>query len=141
MEGQGWNRHAAESSAEGTTNDETACDRASPTVGVVVAICLFILAGLLEIGGGYLMWLGIREKKRPSLFIPLGAVTLVLYGVVASFQTLSSFARVVAVYGGFFIVMSYAWATAVDGFRPDTGDFIGASISLGGVLLAWFWPR
>jgi hypothetical protein len=46
-----------------------------------------------------------------------------------------------AVYGGVFIALSYAWGWAVDGDRPDTGDWVGASIAVAGVALAWFWPR
>lgn len=49
--------------------------------------------------------------------------------------------RVYAVYGGFFIVMSYLWAWALEGERPDVGDAVGAAIAVGGVLVALFWPR
>lgn len=37
--------------------------------------------------------------------------------------------------------MSYAWGALVDGDRPDTGDWVGGSVALAGVLAAWFWPR
>ena len=30
----------------------------------VVSLVLFFLAALFEIGGGYLVWLWLREKKR-----------------------------------------------------------------------------
>ncbi len=33
------------------------------------------------------------------------------------------------------------WGWAVDGDRPDTGDWSGAAIALAGVAVAWFWPR
>ncbi len=46
-----------------------------------------------------------------------------------------------AVYGGFFIALAYAWGWAIDGARPDTGDLVGAAVALFGVALAWFWPR
>jgi len=39
---------------------------------MIYAIILFILAGLAEIGGGYLVWLWIREGKH------------YLYGVIGS---------------------------------------------------------
>jgi drug/metabolite transporter superfamily protein YnfA len=48
---------------------------------------------------------------------------------------------VYAVYGGVFIVLSYAWGWALDGDRPDMGDWVGAAIAVAGVLVAWFWPR
>jgi small multidrug resistance family-3 protein len=109
--------------------------------GVYLSIALFILSGLLEIGGGFFMWKAIREKKNPALWIPLGCISLCMYGVVASYQPIPSFGRVFATYGGFFIVMSYIWAAALDGFIPDAGDYIGAAVALAGVLVALFWPR
>jgi drug/metabolite transporter superfamily protein YnfA len=48
---------------------------------------------------------------------------------------------VYAVYGGFFIMLSYLWGWAVDGVRPDTGDWVGGGIAVGGALAAFFWPR
>jgi drug/metabolite transporter superfamily protein YnfA len=67
---------------------------------------------------------------------------LVLYGVIPTLQpSAATFARVYAVYGGVFIVMSYGWGWAVDKTRPDTGDFVGGAIALAGVAIAWFWPR
>lgn len=108
---------------------------------ITLSIALFIIAGILEVGGGYMIWLGIREKKLPYVLIPLGAVVLIAYGVVPTFQPVSSFGRVFAVYGGFFIILSYLWAYVFDGFKPDAGDYIGAAIALVGVCVTWFWPR
>lgn len=108
---------------------------------ILISIALFVVAGLLEVGGGYLVWLGLREKKLPYLFIPIGALVLVVYGVVPTFQPVDSFGRVFAVYGGFFIVLSYAWAALFDGLKMDTGDIIGCVVALVGVCVAWFWPR
>ena len=42
------------------------------------SIFLFVLAGLCEIGGGYLIWLWLREGKGWELAV-IGAVVLVLY--------------------------------------------------------------
>ena len=103
------------------------------------SLALFILAGLCEIGGGYLMWLWLREGKPLWLGL-LGALILALYGVVATWQT-ANFGRVYAVYGGVFIVMALFWGWRVDGIRPDRYDFIGASIALFGVLVMMYWPR
>jgi small multidrug resistance family-3 protein len=61
----------------------------------------FILAGLLEIGGGYLMWLWLRENGAGAL----GALVLVGYGVIPTLQT-ANFGRVYAAYGGVFVAMS-----------------------------------
>lgn len=110
------------------------------------SLFLFLFAGLLEIGGGWLIFVGVRERstRRPyhsALYIVFGAIVLVAYGFVPTLQPSASFGRIFAVYGGFFIVLSYAWGVIVDKMRLDIGDYIGAAISLLGVLIAWFWPR
>lgn len=66
-----------------------------------LAIVLFILAGIAEIGGGYLIWLWLREGKA-SYWGLFGGIALALYGVIATFQTFPSFGRVYAAYGGVF---------------------------------------
>jgi len=103
------------------------------------SILIFILAGLCEIGGGYLVWLWLKEDK-PIWYGILGGIILALYGVVATLQT-SSFARVYATYGGFFIVMSLLWAMKFDNYTPDKYDIIGAFIALSGVCVIYYAPR
>ena len=65
------------------------------------SIFYFILAGLFEIGGGYLIWLWIREGKS-IWYAVFGAVILVLYGIIPTLQP-ANFGRVYAAYGGIFI--------------------------------------
>ena len=48
---------------------------------LVVIGGLFVLAGLCEIGGGYLIWGWLREG-RPLAWAIVGAAVLALYGVV-----------------------------------------------------------
>jgi small multidrug resistance family-3 protein len=93
---------------------------------------LFVAAAIAEIGGAYLVWVGIKEHKRVA-FVALGAVALTAYGVVAAFQPSHEFGRVLAAYGGVFIVGSLLWRIAFDGFRPDRADLVGALICLIGV--------
>ena len=106
---------------------------------ILKSLFLFILAGLCEIGGGYLVWLWLKEGK-PAVYGILGCVILALYGIVATYQP-SSFGRVYASYGGFFIIMSLLWAYWVDGFVPDKYDMIGALIALLGVCIIYYAPR
>lgn len=106
---------------------------------LVVSLALFVVAGLCEIGGGWLMWKAIRESK-PVWWALVGGLVLVLYGVIPTLQP-SHFGRVYAVYGGFFIFMSLLWGWAFDGNRPDRADTLGAGIALVGVLIMMYWPR
>jgi small multidrug resistance family-3 protein len=103
------------------------------------SIAYFVLAALCEIGGGYLVWLWLRENKS-IWYAAIGAVVLVAYGVIPTFQP-SHFGRVYAAYGGFFIVMSLLWGWKIDNVTPDTLDFIGCLVVLIGVVIIMYWPR
>lgn len=106
---------------------------------ILKSLSIFILAGLCEIGGGYLIWLWVKEDKSIWLAV-LGALILIVYGLVATLQT-NGFGRVYATYGGIFIVLSIIWAYFFDGFRPDKYDIIGAVVALIGVFIICYAPR
>lgn len=104
---------------------------------VLRAAALFLVAGVAEIGGGYLMWQWLREGKAWWLGVA-GGIVLVLYGVVPTLQSESSFGRVYAAYGGIFIVLALLWSAVADGWRPDRYDIIGALVALGGAgIILW----
>jgi len=96
------------------------------------SIAFFAAAALAEIGGAYLVWIGLKDDKG-LLYVLLGVIALGLYGVVATFQPSNEFGRVLAAYGGVFIVGSLLWGVAFDGFHPDRTDLVGAAICLLGV--------
>ena len=108
-------------------------------MALATSIGIFILAGLCEIGGGYLVWLWLREGK-PCWIGLVGAVILVGYGVVATWQP-SNFGRLYAAYGGIFIALAIIWSWTVDGIRPDKFDLLGVAISLLGMAIILFAPR
>ena len=107
--------------------------------GIAASTALFLLAGLAEIGGGYLMWLWWRDG-RPWPVGLLGGVILVLYGIIPTYQA-THFGRVYAAYGGVFVVLSVLWGWRVDRIRPDRYDVIGALICLVGVAVIMYAPR
>lgn len=96
------------------------------------SVALFVVAAIAEIGGAYLIWIGIKQDKGAGV-VALGVIVLGLYGVVAAFQPSNEFGRVLAAYGGVFIVGSVLWGIAFDGFQPDRADLVGATICLIGV--------
>jgi small multidrug resistance family-3 protein len=107
---------------------------------VTRSLVLFLAAALAEIGGAWLVWQGIREH-RGWLFVGAGVVALGLYGFVATLQPDAHFGRILAAYGGVFVVGSLAWGMVVDGFRPDRYDVSGALICLVGVAVIMYAPR
>ena len=106
---------------------------------ILKSILLFVLAGLCEIGGGYLIWQAIRNGKG-LLFGIIGAIIIVLYGIIPPLQQ-AHFGRVYAAYGGVFVVMSLLWGWGFDKNVPDAPDLIGALLCLVGIAVIMYWPR
>ena len=104
------------------------------------SILLFIAAAIAEIGGAYLVWIGFKEDKG-ALVVALGMLTLGVYGVIAALQPDANFGRVLAAYGGVFVVGSLAWGMAFDGFKPDRFDLAGAALCLVGIGVIMYAPR
>ena len=100
---------------------------------------LLLAAGLLEIGGGWMMWSWLRHG-RPVAWGLAGALALVAYGVVPTFQQ-THFGRVYAAYGGVFIALSLLWGWRMDGIRPDRFDVAGALLCLAGAAVILYAPR
>ena len=106
---------------------------------ILSSILLFFLAGLCEIGGGYLVWQAIRGGKGWAWGL-LGGAVLILYGIIPTFQH-AHFGRVYAAYGGVFIIMSLLWGWYFDKAPPDIPDIAGALICTIGVIIIMYWPR
>ncbi|MFF7533518.1 YnfA family protein [Streptomyces bobili] len=107
---------------------------------VLRSAALFAAAALLEIGGAWLVWQGVREH-RGRLWIGAGVMALGAYGFVATLQPDAHFGRILAAYGGVFVAGSLAWGMVADGFRPDRWDITGALICLAGMAVIMWAPR
>lgn len=121
---------------------------------IAQSIAIFLLAGVAEIMGGWLVWAsvkGVRDSsgsitKKPWYYALCGSMTLIAYGFIPCLQPSAQsdgFGRIYAAYGGYFIVLSFllAWALEGEAARPDAGDLVGGGIALVGVLVIMFWPR
>jgi small multidrug resistance family-3 protein len=106
---------------------------------MLVSLTLFVLAGLCEIGGGYLVWQWWRNGASWVIGL-IGAIVLVLYGIVPTYQP-AHFGRVYAAYGGVFVVLSMLWGWAIDRVAPDGPDVLGATLCLAGVGVIMYSPR
>jgi small multidrug resistance family-3 protein len=109
-------------------------------MSVATSLVLFALAAVAEIGGAWLVWQGVRED-RGWVWIGAGVIALGLYGFVATLQPDAHFGRILAAYGGVFVVGSLAWGMVADGFRPDRYDVGGALLCLVGVAVIMYAPR
>lgn len=105
------------------------------------SVVLFLVAGLCEIGSGYLVRLWLRNGRGFALGA-IGGLILFLYGVLPTFQPAGyDFGWVYAAYGGVFVVLSLLWGWWIDGHRPDVPSAFGASICLIGVAVIMYWRR
>ncbi len=104
-----------------------------------MSLALFLAAAMLEIGGGYLVWLWLREKKGLAVGLA-GGVVLFCYGILPTLQA-ASFGRVYAAYGGIFVVASILWGPLVDKKQPDRAEIVGALVTLIGAVVIMYAPR
>ncbi len=81
------------------------------------------------------------REHRGWAWMGLGAIALGAYGFVATLQPDAHFGRILAAYGGIFVAGSLLWGIALDGFRPDRWDVIGALVCLAGVGVIMYMPR
>ncbi len=106
---------------------------------ILYSLFFFFIAGVCEIGGGYLVWLWLRERKRVSFGL-IGGVILFVYGIIPTLQP-SNFGRVYAAYGGIFVVMAILWGLIIDKKRPDRYEIMGGIIVLVGAGVIFYAPR
>ena len=111
----------------------------SGTFFVFASIALFFLAALAEIGGGYMIWKWLRERKG-VIFGIIGGVVLFVYGVIPTLQP-AQFGRVYAAYGGIFIISSILWGMLIDRKKPDRYEVIGSIIAVTGAVIIFYSPR
>lgn len=104
------------------------------------SILLFLAAAVAEIGGAWLVWQGLREH-RGLPWIGTGVLVLGGYGMLMTLQPEAHFGRIMAAYGGVFVAGALVWGIAVDRFRPDRWDVLGAAICLLGVAVIMYAPR
>ncbi|BFT75415.1 YnfA family protein [Paenibacillus sp. P36] len=107
---------------------------------MLLSILIFVVAGLAEIGGGYLVWLWLRESK-PLWYGIVGSIILIVYGIIPTLQSFPSFGRVYAAYGGVFIILAVLWGWVIDKKTPDLYDWTGAVVCVIGVSIMLWAPR
>ena len=106
---------------------------------IIVSLVIFFVAAVMEIGGGYLVWQWIREKK--GILIGLaGGIILFVYGIIPTLQP-SHFGRTYAAYGGIFIISSIIWGMIVDKKKPDRFEIIGSLVAIFGAVIIFYTPR
>ena len=109
------------------------------TLTIITSLMLFFVAAIVEIGGGYLVWKWIREKKG-IIFGLFGGIILFIYGIIPTLQP-ANFGRVYAAYGGIFIVSAIIWGILLNKKKPDRYEVIGSLTAILGAIIIFYVPR
>lgn len=111
----------------------------SNLTSIVSTFGLFLVAAVAEIGGGYLVWQWLRERKKITIGF-VGGIILFVYGIIPTLQP-SNFGRVYAAYGEIFVAVTIVWGLIVDKKRPNRFEIIGGFIVLLGAVIIFYTPR
>lgn len=103
-------------------------------------ILFFTLSAFLEIAGCFAFWVVIKQGKSSYWLIP-GIISLILFAFFLTKIDSELAGRAYATYGGIYIASTILWLYFVEGFRPDKGDLIGASVCILGAMIILFYPR
>ncbi len=106
----------------------------------MTTIAVYVAAALAEIGGCFAFWAWLRLGKSVLWLVP-GLASLVAFAWLLTLSPAEHAGRAYAVYGGIYIVASLGWLWAVEGFRPDRWDLIGAAVCLAGAAIILWMPR
>lgn len=109
------------------------------TLSIFASVVLFFIAALAEIGGGYLIWKWLRERKGVAFGL-VGGIILFIYGIIPTLQP-SNFGRVYAAYGGIFILSAIIWGILVNKKKPDRYEVIGSLTAILGAIIVFYAPR
>lgn len=104
-----------------------------------VTLAMLILAAALEVGGDAAIRHGLVRSAWPSL--ALGAIMLVMYGLVVNANRLIDFGRLMGLYIAVFVVVSQVLSLALFGERPSPSLVLGGALIVVGGLVIQFGTR
>lgn len=106
---------------------------------MLVTISLFIVTAIAENIGCYLLYLALRREKSMWLLLP-GALSLVAFAWLLSLHPTAA-GRVYAAYGGVYVSVALLWLWLVDDVAPQSSDYLGVAMCLGGMAIIMLGPR
>jgi small multidrug resistance family-3 protein len=107
---------------------------------IIKTFGIYVLAALGELSGTYAFWRWLKEGGQAYLALA-GLAALLFYAVIQTYQPEGAYGRVYAAYAGVFLVGAMLWGWVIDGKTPDRFDFIGAAITMVGVVVMIFGRR
>ena len=108
--------------------------------GLLTTATVYAAAAVAEIAGCFAFWAWLRPGKSAFWLVP-NVASLVAFAWLLTLSPAEHAGRAYAVYGGIYIVASLGWLWAVEGFRPDRWDLLGAAVCLAGAAIILWAPR
>ena len=106
----------------------------------MVTVLAYVGAAIAEIAGCFAFWAWFRLGRSILWLVP-GMASLAAFGWLLALAPVEQAGRAYAVYGGVYIAASLLWLWAIEGFRPDRWDTIGAAVSVIGAAIILWGPR
>ena len=94
---------------------------------------LFVLTAVAEIIGCYLPYLWLKKQAPAWVLLP-AALSLAVFVWLISLHPQAA-ARTYAAYGGVYIGVAFLWLWQVDGVPLRWSDWLGAALSLAGMMV------
>ncbi len=94
---------------------------------------LFVLTAVAEIIGCYLPYLWLKKQAPAWVLLP-AALSLAVFVWLISLHPQAA-ARTYAAYGGVYIGVALLWLWQVDGVPLRWSDWLGAALSLAGMMV------
>lgn len=108
-------------------------------MAVLTTTALFVLTAIAEIGGCYLTYVVVTQRRSAWLLLP-AAGSLAAFGWLLTLHPHAA-GRVYAAYGGVYISVAILWLWLVDAVQPTGWDLIGSAVALLGMAIIMFGPR
>ncbi len=93
-----------------------------------------LLAAVTELLGCYAIWLWLRQG-RTAWLIPLGLVSLAVFGWALAQVPMTFAGRTFAAYGGIYVTTALGWLIVVERATPSRWDWLGVALCLAGTSL------
>ena len=94
---------------------------------------LFVLTAIAEIGGCYLTYVVVTQRRGAWLLLP-AAGSLTAFAWLLTLHPHAA-GRVYAAYGGVYIGVAIMWLWLIDSVRPTAWDLIGSAVALLGMAI------
>lgn len=98
------------------------------------SLAWMLFAALGEVFGCYAIWLWVRGE-RSAWILPLGLLSLAVFGWALAQVPMTYAGRTFAAYGGVYVAVALGWLMIVERVQPTRSDVLGVGLVLAGTVV------